>query len=250
MSVHSLIINYGVEPSPSDAFVQLEQDPIDENINYLTVQQAATALEHFMSGKPLPPTYCSPGTVRKILYAYPWPNSLTEYRCIVTKGELERGTLLNVDIIEELNCDLVDVLNTTYPVHQIKSSSWKTSPYNSVGAEVTEPTLSLDGPKIKLSAKVYGTLEVVYTTKQEIMSDTITYNNVVVEGETLDPYLLCVWSGGNSALKIKFADGEEDIDCNNQYSVGNIEDGPYDPGYVEGEDEIHEFDYCTGEELE
>jgi hypothetical protein len=169
---------------------------------------------------------------------------------MATKGELERGVLLSVDIIEELNCDLVDVLNTVYPVHQIKSYSWKTPPYNSVGIEVTEPTLSLDGPKIKLSAKVYGTLEVIYTTKQEIMSDTIAYDDVVVEGETLDPYLLCVWSGGNSALRIRFADGEEGIDCNNQYSIGNVEDGPYDPGYVEGEDEIHEFDYCTGEELE
>jgi hypothetical protein len=233
----------------------LEQDPIDENINYLTVQQAATALEHFMSGKQLPSTYCSPGTVMKMLYAYPWPSSLTEYHCIVTKGVLGRGVLLSVDIVEELNCDLTDILSTVYPVHQIKSYSWKTSPYNSVGVEVTEPTLSLDGPKIKLSAEVYGTLEVVYTTKQEIMTCVITYNNVVIEGETLDPYLLCVWSGGNSALKIKFADGEEDIDCNNQYrggGAGTIDDssGPYDPGYVSGEDEIHEFDYCTGEELE
>jgi hypothetical protein len=136
-------------------------------------------------------------------------------------------------------------------VHQIKSYTWKTVPYNSVGAETSEPTLFLDGQNIKLSAKVYGTVEVVYVTLQENLVVVINYNNEVVEGETLDPYLLCIWAGGNEALKIKFADGEEEIGCNNRYGGGSgiAEGGPYDPGYVDGEDETHEFDYCTGLEL-
>jgi len=250
MSVHALTINYDNQTRPvSDAFVQLEQDPIDEDINYLTVQGGANALAYFVSGQDLPAAYCTPGVVSKSVYAYPWPASLTNYQCLATKGELLRGVLEEVDIVETINCDFNNILNTTYPVHAIKSYEWITGPWDNLGNPVAGVTLAVFGPQLKLTAKVYGTVSVVYATREEKMRLDIEYNNVVVEGETLDPFLLCVWDGGNEALKIKFADGEENIDCNKNWGGGGggggIGDDPYDPGYVSGEDETVKIDYCT-----
>jgi len=252
MSESALTINFSAPqlPPPVIAFVQLEQEPVDENLNYLTKLQAANALNYFVSGGPVPSDYCSEGFSSKIVYAYPYPSDLT-YQIRVSKGSSSQTGARLLMIEETINSNLNDILSTQYPVKEIIEYEWTGPTYDEYGNEQPHPILTLNGPDIGMSYKVFGTVKVVYQTVQDTITIAIAYNNVVVEGETLDPYLLCIWSGGHEDLKLKFVDGEESITCNNSISGsgGGGFDSNNDPGYVDGEDEIHNFDYCTGEEL-
>lgn len=232
-------------------FVLLEQEPIDKDINYLTKLQAVDALNYFVSGSGYPKEYCTENVVVKNAYAYPWPADVN-YQCSVTKGDISRSGAIAVAIEQTIHCDLSDVLSTSYPVHSITQYEWMTDTYDAEGNEQPKPALILAGSKIAVPYKIFGSVRVVYQTMQDKIQIQIAYNNEVISGATLDPYLICVWPGGHDHLKISFADGEETIDCNNnlkKYALADYDEDDGDPGYISGEDEIHEIDYCTGDEL-
>ena len=254
MTETALTLKFAAPALPETGnFVLLEQEAWDPYINYLTKAGVIGYLNAKLFNAPQPASNCASadGSYTTTLYAYPSQADLT-YAARVSWGVIGDRMGGVVDYTEVIQCDLLTEIRPKYPAVSITRYEWIGDTYDREGSLIPKPEVTLGEQDLTLSQPVYGTLFVTYKVVQHRYPVAVSPRPEAVENK-LTSFAYALWSGGNEFMELEAPDGAEGGECNGALKGGssiNFNEGdPDNPGYVDGEDEIHEFDYCTGEEL-
>ncbi len=150
------------------------------------------------------------------LYVYPFNMNLA-YDIGITHGELGIKLVQEVHVRELVKFSLTKEQSAKYPVHSLTSYEWGADCWDGEGNVVTRPSISVDGQKILISNKVYGTVIIEYKTYRHARTLKVPPR----ENESIniyDSYAWARWNGGVELLKLEPPEGAEenymfDIDC-------------------------------------
>jgi len=251
MTESALTINFTSPARPdSGDFVLLEQEAWDPYVNYLTKAGVYAYLNKNLFEAPDTVENCSgtTGLYTKKVFAYPSPSTLP-YRLGFSHGFLGLQIIEDLIYTEAIQCNLETELTPKYPAVSITRWEWVGDAYDQDGTIVQKPSVVMGDKVLTLSQPIYGTVLVSYWVIRHTHQVTIT-KRAGAEENAMTSFAWAVWTGGNTYIKLEAPDGADDENCNNSVTGdSHFEHVPGSPGYVDGEDEIHEFDYCSGEEL-
>jgi len=194
------------------------------------------------------------GDDKRWINAYPSPPDLP-YRFGVSYGSHGERRVHDGEYTEVIECNMDSVIIPKRYVMEMYSWKWLGQAYDSEGAHIDPAPftrLSEDGKRLLIDVKVYGLISISYRRIYHLyLLGLPEYNLSRYEepDEKYVTYAYAAWDGGNTYVGVERK--TPPVGTPSGGGGGIIiddEDGGGD-GYIKGEDEIHEFDYCTGEEL-
>jgi len=247
MTETALTIKFTAPADQDGDFILLEQFKSDMEATALT----KAGVYHFLNAK-LFDRYSGPVTrpadPRKYVFAYPSPPELP-YRFGMSWGTFGPLTVRDKIMVEAIRCNLELVITPKYPVVTIHEWQWVGGVYDQKGTRIIRPVInrSDDGRSLILEDRVYGLLSIVYHVIQHEYLVNVPVRDEPAENK-YPSYAYAVWDGGNTYLGLDPLPPVEGGGGGGGTIIEDDDDKD-DDDYIKGEDEIHEFDYCTGEEL-
>jgi len=195
------------------------------------------------------------GGGKRWILAYPNPPDLP-YRLGMSYGSHGEQILMSTGVwySETILCSMDPEIIPKQYVVEIYSWRWIGQAYDSKGVPIDPAPftrLSEDGKRLFVDIKVYGLIAVsyryIYHAYLMALPDPPRQED---PDEQYVSYAYAAWEGGNTYLGLG---PDKPLDVGGGFGDTDIEDDDEDDDdddeYIKGEDEIHEFDYCTGEEL-
>lgn len=236
--------------------VLLEQEPWDPYVGMLTKGGAFAYIRNLLfdegDGVQENCGVDADGWITGSVYAYPDPAALA-YKIGVSHGKL--GPRIETEL---QYAELLQIQNETepelrYPTTSIISASWVTDALAKDGETMPRPAISTAGGRVRIAAKTYGTILVIYRVIRHTYQVWISPRPTAAENK-YQSFIYAIWDGGNNVIEYKPpADAEDGGRCNSlaRYGEGGTEP-PTDcePPHASPEDLHYDVDYCTGEVTE
>jgi len=244
---HPLRINYmsPTQTRDNDDFVLLEQERWEANLGYITKFAMLRYINHLLFAADPPEANC-PTLQPRTVYAYPSRPDLN-YLIGCTWGTLGPRRINESDFQEAIQCNLQTELETRYPPLSVTGYTWIGDAYSPEGDVLTRPAVTVVDGRIRIAARVYGTLLVSYKVHRHLYTMAIPARSEAEEN-TVQSHVYACWSGGNTVIEIEQPEGAEEGECNYNHSAGMVDliDDRQPPDHVDPEDEYIDIDYCSG----
>lgn len=190
-----------------------------------------------------------------VVYAYP-STQLLRFQVGASYGELGVAEKQEPELVETISLSMEDEATTDHPAFEILAAVPRGDLYDKNGAIVAVPAIVIDGDKIKLSQKVFGSIAVLYRTLRYRYTLDIEARPI---DTTLENYFSSVvyawWAGDGTWLEIDPPPNADELAAG-QHTCGwggknDIEPDPERKRkpLAAGADRNINISYCSGEVL-
>lgn len=191
------------------------------------------------------------GAVVCAIRVYPRIPALA-YQFSTSWGTLSERAVIEPEIEEIINFRLTDREEPSHPARSISSATWLAETYDSSGAVIPAPQLTIDGDSILAAVPVYGAVRVTYTTERHDYLLTAPRRDDAVDNH-FSAVVYGVYDGGINWLEVEMPPGIEgfeadaDADCGWGSVDGAITtpDDEARPVLPSGADRLTVVDYCS-----
>jgi len=242
-----------VRPQPPESRgLILEQEPVeDETVGTITKLTIVLTMAARLFGLDDPePVDCGMDgdAFETNVFVYPYEPELI-YNIGVTNGALGSGTLGEHSVTEILSFSLDTEQSVRYPVNEFISASWVGDVWSADGEVVGQPGIEWDDGTVTVAEKIYGSLEVRYTTLRYAHSLRVAAREDAVEN-VFQSVVWANWNGGVKLLEIDAPPGAEEdyaagVECTGgEIGEVNPDDDPPVPPPGQSADRTINLNYC------
>lgn len=196
----SIGVTFSSKTSTESAYLVVEQEEYEVGTGVIDMLDITKLLSNLLGvTEDSAEVYCGMNSDGRSfdtqMFVYPSPEDLL-YEAKVTRGTTFPSGAGAVKKTQVLNFRLDDEAQLSYPVRGVLSYKWvRDQVYDQGWNIVASPAVTFDNRSVKLSKKVYGSLEVVYTTYREAHAVTISARTDAVEN-FFQSVFYCRYAGG------------------------------------------------------
>lgn len=215
MTNSSLGVQFSNQAASSlDNYLKIEQEDYASDTGVVTASDVISTLSVLLGiSNDETDVYCGMNedgeSFDAAVYVYPYPKSLFYDKAITHGTALQVGSEI-VRKSQRINFKLDNTATLDYPVSAIISRDWVSDKlFKADGTPAIKQIISVNGQEVSIPEKVYGSVDVVYTTYREVYKVFVPARADAVEN-FFQSLFYCRFDGGIETLSIEAPPNAED----------------------------------------